>query len=163
LLAQPSPSQKGKTLNDQLLDLQNQIREVFRVRRALRVEGTCGGYAHHDGAKAALIQAQGGDPETVKEVGMQVVSRRPIVVRIEDLDPAVVAKEREILSEVSRKEGKPENIIAKIVEGRLRNFYAEKVLLEQPFVKDESTTVGKLAKGKGLTIQKFVYWELGGK
>ncbi|MBI1901589.1 MAG: translation elongation factor Ts [Planctomycetia bacterium] len=163
LLAQPSPSQQGKTLGDQLLDLQNQIREVFHVRRVLRVEGACGGYTHHDGAKAALIQVQGGDAETVKEVGMQVVSRRPLVVKIDELDPAVVAKEREILSEVSRKEGKPENIIAKMVEGRLRNFYAEKVLLEQPFVKDEATTVGKLAKSKNLTILRFVYWELGGK
>ena len=68
------------------------------------------------------------------------------MVAKEDLDPAAVAKEREILSEAARKEGKPENIIAKMVEGRLRNFYADKVLLEQPFVKDDKKTVGQFAK-----------------
>ncbi len=163
LLAQPSPSRKGHTLNDQLLELQNQIREVFKVRRIERVEGICGGYAHHDGTKAALVLYQGGAADFAKEVGMQIVAMRPMAVRVEELDPAVVAKEREILSEASRKEGKPENIIPKMVEGRMRNFYAEKVLLEQPFVKDQNTTVGKLAKEKGVTVGKFVYWELGGK
>ena len=79
----------------------------------------------------------------------------------EELDPAAVDKEREILSEAARKEGKPENIIAKMVEGRLRNFYAERVLLEQPFVKDDKQTVGKFAKEAGMKVVRFVHWELG--
>ena len=78
-----------------------------------------------------------------------------------DLDPALVDKEREILSEAAKKEGKPENIIAKMVEGRLKNFYAERVLTEQPFVKDDKITVGKFAKDNGLTLGRFVRWELG--
>ncbi len=70
-------------------------------------------------------------------------------------------KEREILSEAARKEGKPENIIAQMVEGRLRNFFAEKVLLEQPFVKDDKQTVGKYAEQHGMKISRYVFWELG--
>ncbi|NCU95994.1 MAG: hypothetical protein EBV48_09020, partial [Betaproteobacteria bacterium] len=71
-----------------------------------------------------------------KDVAMHVVAMAPQALAKEDLDPAVVEKEREILSDAARKEGKPENIIAKMIEGRLRNFFSQCVLLEQPFVKD---------------------------
>jgi elongation factor Ts len=77
------------------------------------------------------------------------------------LDAEEVKKEREILREAALKEGKPENIVEKMVEGRLRNFYAERVLTEQPFVKDDKVTVGKFAKQNGMTIKGFVHWELG--
>jgi elongation factor Ts len=86
---------------------------------------------------------------------------RPKVLAKEDLDPAAVDKEREILSEGARKEGKPENIIAKMVEGRLRNFFAENVLLEQPFVKDDKKTIAQYAKEHGLKIVRYIHWELG--
>jgi elongation factor Ts len=76
------------------------------------------------------------------------------------LDPAVVAKEREILSEAARKEGKAEKIIEKMVEGRLRNFYAECCLAEQPFVKDDKKTVGQAAKEAGMKLVRFIRWEL---
>jgi elongation factor Ts len=163
LLAQPSPSRKGKKLQDQFDELTGQIREVFKVARMVRIDGPCGGYVHHDGSKAVLVQVEGGKEDAIKEVGMQIVAMRPDVVNIEDLDPAVVKKEREILRDAALKEGKPANIVDKMVEGRLRNFYAERVLNEQPFVKDDKTTVGKFAKANGMKIVKFVYWELGGK
>ena len=70
-------------------------------------------------------------------------------------------KEREILSEAARKEGKPENIIQKMIEGRLRNFYAERVLLEQPFVKDDKKSVGQYAKEHGMRVKRFVRWQMG--
>ncbi len=91
---------------------------------------------------------------------MHVAAMRPTAVSKEDLDPAVVAKEREILAEAARAEGKPEKIIAKMVEGRLQNFYAERCLLEQPFVKDDKRTVGQVAKEAGMKIIRFVHWEL---
>ena len=78
---------------------------------------------------------------------MHVAAMRPQVVAKEDLDPADSrARSGRSSSEAARKEGKPENIIDKMVEGRLRNFYAERCLLEQPFVKDDKKTVGKVAK-----------------
>ena len=73
----------------------------------------------------------------------------------------MVEREREVLTEAARKEGKPENIIEKMVEGRMRNFYAESVLTEQPFVKDDKQTVGKYAEANGMKIVRFVHWELG--
>jgi elongation factor Ts len=97
----------------------------------------------------------------VKDIAMHTAAMRPEAVTKEELDPAVVEKEREILSAAARQEGKPENIIAKMVEGRLRNFFSERVLLEQPFVKDDKKTVGQLAKEAKLTIKRLVHWELG--
>jgi elongation factor Ts len=97
-----------------------------------------------------------------KDVAMHVVALAPAAIRKEDLDPAVVAKEREILTEAARKEGKPENIIAKMIEGRLRNFFSQCVLLEQPFVKDDKQSVGQFAKAAGLEIKGIENWKLGG-
>jgi elongation factor Ts len=160
LLAQRSPSQPTHTLKQQFDDLNNRIREVFRLERLVRINGACGGYAHHNGAVGVLLQVEGGTAELTKDICMHVAAMRPTVVSKEDLDPAEVEKEREILAEAARKEGKPEKIIAKMVEGRLQNFYAERCLLEQPFVKDDKRTVGQVAKDAGMKIVRFVHWEL---
>ncbi len=160
LLAQPSPSKAAPTLKEQFDDLNNCIREVFKVDRIVRIDGRCGGYAHHNGSNGVLLQFEGGNAEIARDICMHIAAMRPAVVYKEELDPAVVAKEREILSEASRKEGKPENIIAKMVEGRLRNFYAECCLAEQPFVKDDKKTVGQVAKEAGMKLVRFVRWEL---
>lgn len=162
LLSQPSPSLAGKTLGDQLSDLSSRIREVFKVGRVARINGKCGGYAHHAGkTSGVLVEVTGGTPEAAKEVCLQIASMHALVVNKEDLDANLVNQEREIISEAARKEGKPENIIPKMVEGRLRNFFAERVLLEQPYIKDDKKTVGQFAKDNGMKIVKFIHWELG--
>ena len=94
---------------------------------------------------------------------MHIAAMNPGAVSKEDLDPALVEKEREILSEAARKEGKPEQIIEKMIDGRMRQFYAQKVLEEQPFVKDDKQTVGDYAKTANMKLIKFVHWELGGE
>ncbi len=160
LLKQSSPSKSGVTLSEQKDELFNRMREVMKVGRIKRISSG-GGYAHHDGSIGALVEVTGGDADTVKEIAMHVAAQKPLVVAKENLDPADIEKEREILSTAARKEGKPENIIAKMIEGRLRNFFSEKVLLEQPFVKDDKQTVGQIAKKAGITIKQFVRWELG--
>jgi elongation factor Ts len=160
LLAQPSPSGAAPTLKQQFDDLNNRIREVFKVEQIVRIDGHCGGYAHHNGAAGVLLRFDGGSPELARDICMHVAAMRPAVLHKEELDPAVVAKEREILAEAARKEGKPEKIIDKMVEGRLRNFYAECCLAEQPFVKDDKKTVGQVAKEAGMTLVRFVRWEL---
>jgi elongation factor Ts len=162
LWSQPSPSRKGLTLAEQRDELANKIREVFRVPRIVRIDGTCGGYVHHDGKNGVLVEVEGGTDEIVKDVSMHIVALRPGAVSKEELDPATVAKEREILTEQARNEGKPENIIEKMVEGRMRNYYAEHALLEQPFVKDDKQTVGKYAAAGNMKIKQFVLWQLGG-
>ena len=161
LWEQPSPSRSGLTLAAQRDELANKIREVFRLPRICRIDGTCGGYVHHDGKNGVLVQVEGGTDDLVKDVSMHIVALRPGAVSTEELDQAAVAKEREILTEQARNEGKPENIIEKMVEGRMRNYYAEHALLEQPFVKDDKQTVGKYAAAGGATIKKFVLWQLG--
>jgi len=161
LWKQPSPGRPGRMLGDEKDDLSNKIREVFNLARIVRIDGQSGGYVHHNGASGVLLEVEGGNPETIKDIAMHTAAMRPQAVSKEELDPAVVAKEREILAEAARQEGKPENIIGKMVEGRLRNFYSERVLLEQPFVKDDKKTVGQLAKEAKLTIKRMVHWELG--
>lgn len=160
LMAQPSPSKTAPTLKQQFDDLNNKIREVFNLERIVRIDGRCGGYAHHNGAAGVLLQFEGGNAELAKDICMHIAAMRPAVLYTEELDPEVVNKEREILSAAARQEGKPENIIAKMVEGRLRNFYAECCLAEQPFVKDDKKTVGQVAKEAGMKLVRFVRWEL---
>ncbi len=160
LLTQPS-SQPGKTLRDVFEETVNRIREAFRIGRILRVDGACGAYLHHDGSKAGVVQVEGSQLDVARDIAMHVVAMRPTALRREDLDPTLVAKEREILTEATRKEGKPENIIPKIVEGRLKDFYSQHCLVDQPFVKDPKTTVGKVAEAAGLKLLRYWYWEVG--
>lgn len=162
LLDQTSPSQPKVTLRDQKDDLFNRIREVFNVGRMVRIDGPCGAYTHNAATvSGVLLEVKGGTEDAVKDVCMHIAAMRPSALTTDDLDPAVVAKERDILTEAARKEGKPDNIIAKMVEGRLRSFYAQSVLTEQPFVKDEKLTVAKFANQNGFEILRFVHWELG--
>ncbi len=161
LLSQPSPSDTSQSLKQQMEDLVNRIREVFKVNRIVRVDAPCGGYAHHNGGVGVLREIEGNDAEVAKDICMHVAAMRPMGVGVEDLDADLVAKEREILSEAARAEGKPENIIEKMVDGRMRNFFAERCLNEQPFVKDDKQTVGKVAGAAGIKVVRFVHWELG--
>jgi elongation factor Ts len=163
LLAQPSPSQPGCTLQQQFDELVNRIREAFKLERIVRVNGRCGGYAHHNAAAGVLLEIEGGNDELARDICMHVAAMRPKATGREELDPAEVAKEREILSEQARKEGKPENIIAKMVEGRLRDFYAQRCLTDQPIaneMKYGKKTVSQVAKEGGMKIIRFVHWEL---
>jgi elongation factor Ts len=167
LLSQKSTVHPGRTLGELKDELFNRMREVFDLARILRIDAPCGGYAHHDGSKAALVEVAGNvkgpkAAEVAKDVAMHVVALAPQALTKEDLDPAVVAKEREILTEAARKEGKPENIIAKMIDGRLRNFFSQCVLLEQPFVKDDKQTVGQLVKSAGLEVKRMENWKIGG-
>ncbi len=160
LWAQPSPSKSGRTLEEQRDEIQNKIREVFRLARLERFDAPCGAFVHM--AKiGVLLEVEGGSDELAKDISMHIAAMNPQAATKDDLDAALVAKERETLSEAARKEGKPENIIEKMIEGRMRNFYAEHVLEEQPFVRDEKQTVGALAKAGGMKLVRFIRWQLG--
>lgn len=162
LLALPSPSKPGMTLGEQKAELFNRIRENFEVGRMCRFEGACGGYSHNLGTVAGvLVQVEGGTEEAAKDVAMHIAAMRPVALSKEDLDKAVLDQEREYLRSAALKEGKPANIVDKMVEGRLQQFIAEKALLAQPFVKDDKQSVGEFAKGHGMTVKKFVLYILG--
>ena len=161
LWKQPAPSRNGISLQEWKDELENRIREVIRLARIIRIEAPCGGYVHHDAKTGVLLQVEGGNDALARDIAMHVAAMRPKATITAELDSELVAKERAILTEQARKEGKPENIIAKMIEGRMRNFYAEHVLAEQPFVKDDKQTVGKVAAGGGMKLVKFIRWQLG--
>ena len=166
LLSQKSQAHPDKNLGEIKDDLFNRMREVFELSRICRIDAPCGGYAHHDGSKAALIEVTGETAgpqaaEVAKDVAMHVVALAPKAIVKEDLDQSIVDKEREILTEAAKQEGKPENIIQKMIEGRLRNFFSQCVLLEQPFVKDDKQSVGKLLKSVGLSVKRMEHWKIG--
>lgn len=160
LWKQPSPSRKGMTLEDQRDELQNKIREVFRISRLERFNAPSGAFVHM--AKiGVLLEVEGGNDELAKDVSLHIAAMNPKATTKDDLDPALVNKERELQKDRARQEGKPENIIEKMIEGRMKNFFSENVLEEQPFVKDESQTVGSLAKSGGMKLKRFIRWQLG--
>lgn len=160
LLKEKSPS-KPTTLNEQKDDMFNRLREVFRIGRIAKFTGTTVGYVHATGDLGALVEFEGNDPATAKDIAMHIVAASPLAVNKEDLPADEVEKERSFLTEQARKEGKPENIIQKMIEGRMKNFYSARVLTEQPFVKDQEQTVAALLKSKGMKIKRFVNWKLG--
>jgi elongation factor Ts len=147
-------------------------------KRADRVasEGVIEAYIHHNGKVAVLVEL---NCETdfvartdefrglAKDVAMHVAFANPLAVSTEDLPAEVVERERRIYTEQVAQEGKPEAVRAKIVEGKLRKFYAETVLLEQPWVKDDKQTIGDLVKaasgklGEKVVLRRFVRLQLG--
>ncbi len=161
LWKQPAPSRKGVTLQDWKDELENKIREVFRLARTIRIDAPTGGYVHHDAKSGVLLVVEGGNDELARNISMHVAAMRPKATTTAELDKSLVDKERAILSEQARKEGKPENIIEKMIDGRMRNFYAEHVLSEQPFIRDDKQTVGKAAAAGGMKLVKFIRWQLG--
>ncbi|MEM9585876.1 MAG: translation elongation factor Ts [Planctomycetota bacterium] len=163
LLAQKSPS-RDATLADQKEEMFNRIREVFNVGRMVRVDGTCGGYMHHAGTTAGvLVEIEGGNDDAAKDVSMHIAAMRPAALDENALDPDVVAAEREQLRAAALAEGKPEKIVDKMVEGRMRNFFAESCLVAQPFVKDDKQSVGDYAKSQGMTVKNYWHWVIGEK
>ncbi|MCH2209795.1 MAG: translation elongation factor Ts [Fuerstiella sp.] len=154
----------GTTLQSQFEELVNKIREKIVVNRVERVSGPVGGYVHHDGKTGVLFQATGENSGGIlRDVAMHIAALRPSVTRPEDVDASLVQQERDRLSEEARATGKPDNIIDKIVDGRMKNFFVEQgVLLAQPFAKDDSKTVEKALTECGLEAVGFHRWQVGG-
>jgi elongation factor Ts len=103
----------------------------------------------------------------VRDLAMQVAAATPLSVAPEELDPALIAKEREILAEQAKASGKPEKIIEKMVEGRIQKYYEEVCLLEQPFVKDQDRKVRDIVNeaiakiGENIRVRRFTRYQLG--
>lgn len=165
LLALPSVDSPGKSLNDEFMDMLNKIREKIVVSRIARSEGPTGGYVHHDGKTGVLFQASGesADPELLRGVAMHVAALKPAVVKEGDLDPALVQAERDRLTDEAKATGKPDNIIDKIVDGRMKTFFTEQGVLDyQPYAVDDSKTVAQALSEKGLDAVAFTRWTIGG-
>lgn len=159
------------TVGDLIKSAIARIGENIQLRRFVRfdTDGYVHAYVHGIGRVGVLIdytapQINDNVLRVVQDAALQIAAMKPEFVSIESIDPEALERERRILTEQARQEGKPENIIEKVVEGRLKKFYQEKVLLEQAFIKDEKKTVGQYIKesATGVEIKRFVRFEVGG-
>jgi elongation factor Ts len=142
--------------------LVQKIGENISVRRVELVEApVVGAYVHGNNRIAVLTALTAGDTEVAKDVAMHIAAVNPQVVKPEDMPEEALAKEKEIYVAQARESGKPEEIIEKMIVGRMKKFLAENSLVEQAFVKDPDQTVGKLAKDAGADITSFVRYEVG--
>ncbi len=139
------------------------IGENVNVRRFCLMEsqaGTLGKYLHGNRI-GVLVSLAGGDAELAKDIAMHIAASRPVCIAEEDVPPELLEKEKKIFATQAAESGKPENIIQKMISGRLKKYFKEVTLLGQPFVKDLDISVGKLLAGKGAKVVAFERIEVG--
>ena len=159
VLALPLP---GGTVDEVRRALVARIGENIGVRRVARLSApTRVGTYVHGSRIGVLVGLEGGDETLARDLAMHVAAANPQYVSPADVPAATVDKEREILSAQAAGEGQPAEIVAKMVEGRLRKYLAEICLTGQPFVKDPDTTVEKLLKAAGARVTGFIRFEVG--
>ncbi|MEO0559780.1 MAG: translation elongation factor Ts [Bacteroidota bacterium] len=157
----------GQPLSAALTQMTGKIGEKIDLRRFEIVEADGGQVIDyiHPGAKLGVLVEMTGNGELAeagRDVAMQAAAMNPVAATREDVPQDIQDKEREIGREQARAEGKPEQILDKIAEGKLNRYFKDNVLVEQPFVKDSSMTVQKMLDSKGAGIKRFVRFALGG-
>lgn len=142
--------------------LVQKIGENIGVRRVQLVEApVVGAYVHSNSRIAAVVALSAGDGELAKDVAMHVTAVNPQVNKPEDMPADVLDKEKEIIKAQPDMEGKPAEIVEKMMGGRIKKFLKENSLVEQPFVKNPDLTVGKLVKEAGAEVVSFARFEVG--
>lgn len=175
-LGQPSRADASKTVADVVKAASAKTGENIVLRRYARFAtgGTIGTYLHHNGKVAVLVDVAGGKGDAVVAVARQIAEHVaagvPVValaVSRSDVPTEAVDRERRIFEEQARQSGKPDNIVQKMVEGRVNKFFAEVALVEQPWVRDESKTIKQLLDeaskqtGSALSVRRFVRYKMG--
>jgi elongation factor Ts len=177
---QATLGETGKTVEGSIKDAVATIGENMNLRRVSKLsvnEGVVASYVHSAvapnlGKIGVLVALEStGDAKALEAIGrqvaMHVAATSPLSLSVEDMDPAVVERERHVFSEQARESGKPENIIEKMVEGRIRKFFEESVLLNQAFVMNPDVTVAQAIKdaegdvGAPITMTGFALFKLG--
>ncbi|WP_412550396.1 translation elongation factor Ts [Shimia sp. MIT910701] len=157
----------GKTVEETVTDAVATIGENMSVRRMATVEGdVVTSYVHNPatdgmGKIGVLVALKGGDEAFGKQVAMHIAAANPQALGEDDLDPAVVEKEKNVQIEIARESGKPEQVIEKMIVGRMKKFMAEVTLLGQNFVINPDLTVAAAAKEAGAEIVGYVRMEVG--
>ena len=166
----PWSGDPSKTVGQVVKEVSGKTGEAMAFRRYAKLDqpdGVVGQYLHHNGMVGVLVAMSGpGDDAAnavARDVALHIASADPIGVRPEDIPGELLDRERRIAEEQVTQEGKPEQIRGKIVEGKLRKFVAERTLLEQPFVRDDTVTVGQLVTraGKDLSVTRFIRFQVG--
>jgi elongation factor Ts len=152
----------GQSLEEARRDLVAKIGENIGIRRFeyVRPAGKLAGYFH--GTRiGVLVDVEGGDADLGRDLAMHIAASNPRYLSPDEVPETLRANERRILTEQAAGEGKPPEIVAKMVEGRLRKYLNEIALVGQPFVKDPDTSIAKLLKDRGARVHRFVRLEVG--
>jgi elongation factor Ts len=154
------------TVEQTIADLSAKIGEKLELRRVAYFDGTVETYLHKRAADlppavGVLVEYTGSDKEAAHAVALQIAALKAKYLTREDVPEDIVANERRIAEETARNEGKPEAALSKIVEGRVTGFYKDVVLLDQPSVSDNKKTVKALLDEAGVTVTRFVRFEVG--
>ena len=153
---------EGGTVEEARQALVQKIGENIQVRRgAIMTADTALGAYIHGGKIGVLVALKGGDAELGKDVAMHVAAVSPLVVNTDEVPEEVLNREKDIIRAQPDMEGKPAEIVEKMLGGRINKFLKEVSLVEQPFVKNPDTTVGKLVKEQGAEIQGFIRLAVG--
>ncbi len=154
----------GQTVAALVTESIAKIGENIAVRRFVRYEvadGLVAAYIHAGGKIGVLVNLKGGSAELGKDIAMHVAAANPAYLDRTQVPAAELEHEKEVLSEQARNEGKPANIIEKMVMGRIQKFYKEVCLVDQEFVKDPDQTVAKLLKANKAEVAAFARFQLG--
>jgi elongation factor Ts len=157
---------RDTTVEQTIADLSAKIGEKLELRRVAYFDGTVETYLHKRAADlppavGVLVEYTGSDKEAAHAVALQIAALKAKYLTRDDVPEDVVANERRIAEQTARNEGKPEQALPKIVEGRVTGFYKDVVLLDQPSVSDNKKTVKALLDEAGVTVTRFVRFEVG--
>ncbi|MEV6595256.1 translation elongation factor Ts [Actinoplanes sp. NPDC051346] len=165
-----SSLEDGRAVADLVQDFSAKIGEKIVVNRFAQLDGNVAVYLHRKAQDlppqvGVLVQFTGKDDEAgaddARAVGMQIAAMRPKFLTRDEVPAETVENERRIAEETAREEGKPEQALPKIVEGRVNSFFKDFVLLEQPSVTDNKKTVKQVATDAGIEVTRFVRYEVG--
>ncbi|NLG20527.1 MAG: elongation factor Ts [Actinomycetales bacterium] len=157
----------GQTVQAVLDEANATIGEKIEIRRVARLEGgQVVSYLHKTSPDlpaqiGVLVATEGGDAQVARDIAMHVAAFSPTVLTRADVAEETVANERRIAEETAREEGKPEQALPKIVEGRVNGYFKENVLLDQPFAKDPKKSVAQVAQEGGAEVTSFARFKVG--
>ncbi|MCF6283198.1 MAG: translation elongation factor Ts [Candidatus Polarisedimenticolaceae bacterium] len=163
LMDQPLHDGEETTIKQTREALISKIGENMNVRRFIRIQSANGAvYSYRHGVRiGAIVEIEGGDEELGRDIAMHIAATNPVCVSADDVPADLLAKEREIFTAQALESGKPENIVEKIVDGRIRKYLAEVTLVGQSFIKDPDTTVEELLAKAGAKVISFKRYEVG--
>ena len=157
-------TENGK-VKDYIVAMVAKIGEKLSLRRfeivTKKDDETFGAYLHMGGKIAALTVLKGASEEVAKDVAMQAAAMRPLYLNIAEVPESVIENERKVQKELAMNEGKPADIAEKMVEGRIKKFYKEICLVEQPFIKDGDLSVAKYVENNKGEVLKMIRYEVG--
>jgi elongation factor Ts len=156
----------GKTVAENITDMQAVLGEKIELRRLAVFDGKVANYMHRRASDlppqiGVLVEFDGADEGAARGAAMQVSAMRAQYLSRDEVPADLVANERRIAEETAKTEGKPEQALPKIVEGRVNGFYKEVVLLDQAHVQDNKKSVKQVLDGAGVTLKRFARFEVG--